>query len=516
MFVIALVLSLFTTAFAGVFQDRYADCERRGDTEGMEQAHSDALAQGVSNQPERPSTREPRDPPPGYRPGNDNSNPNSDAPSGMRGNVNLNEDYKQKIDSTNNPVEKAYYEQQRNIKLIETGQADKITSEFKEFRTIGTTVDGKSPTISQDAIDKMKPYLIQKCLDQDPPVDPKNESNLQAALDEVLNNFSLDGAGYKTPNGDIRMTEGGITYTKSKNGGWEEVENSAISKNAVKLSPEQLNKILANKQKYEEANEQGNHELADKIHRETEEIRKGLGYTQGSTGGYFGTTVKGYTGGGGGGGGEAYPGEGSGKLTIYSITANSGSHGSVTPAGTTNLLKGATQSYTIVPDEGYVINTVTIDGANNGSISSFTFFRVLSDHTISATFKSKAEFKITGGSMTGVDKDGKTKSGYGIGAILNATATNVVVKDAYVTFSNGATYQMELVGSKLMFVVNPASKTGARAYYIPVATKDGPFVLKYTIIMANVDDPKDTIDASFTQTITIAGSMYEDDFTGDR
>jgi hypothetical protein len=70
----------------------------------------------------------------------------------------------------------------------------------------------------------------------------------------------------------------------------------------------------------------------------------------------------------------------------YTITASSDSNGSVTPAGTTTVTQGGSQSYTITPDAGYAIAALTIDGTAVATSSTHTFANVRANHTISATF----------------------------------------------------------------------------------------------------------------------------------
>ena len=73
----------------------------------------------------------------------------------------------------------------------------------------------------------------------------------------------------------------------------------------------------------------------------------------------------------------------------FTIIATSGSNGSVTPPGTTTLPCGASQTYIITPNPGFVRSTVLIDGVNNpGAVTSgtYTFSNVTMNHTIHATF----------------------------------------------------------------------------------------------------------------------------------
>ena len=98
--VFSLILSLFTTAFAGYYQDQYTAAEARGDKAGMEAAHAGAVAAGTSNQPDRPVTVKAPDPPSGYSRERDNSNPadfSDKAPAVLAPAVDTNVDYQAKI-----------------------------------------------------------------------------------------------------------------------------------------------------------------------------------------------------------------------------------------------------------------------------------------------------------------------------------------------------------------------------------------------------------------------------------
>ena len=74
------------------------------------------------------------------------------------------------------------------------------------------------------------------------------------------------------------------------------------------------------------------------------------------------------------------------KLSDYTITASAGAGGSISPPGATTLPSGSNQTYTITPNTGYNISGVSVDGVNQGAISSYTFSNLSASHTISATF----------------------------------------------------------------------------------------------------------------------------------
>ena len=70
----------------------------------------------------------------------------------------------------------------------------------------------------------------------------------------------------------------------------------------------------------------------------------------------------------------------------YTITAEAGSNGSVTPSGVINVAQGASQSYTITPNSGFAVATLLVDGATVIKSTTHTFTNVRANHTISATF----------------------------------------------------------------------------------------------------------------------------------
>lgn len=72
------------------------------------------------------------------------------------------------------------------------------------------------------------------------------------------------------------------------------------------------------------------------------------------------------------------------EMNTYTITANAGNGGSIDATATFNC--GETPIYTITPDEGYYIESVLVDGVEQGAIDSYTFSALNADHTIDATF----------------------------------------------------------------------------------------------------------------------------------
>ena len=96
------------------------------------------------------------------------------------------------------------------------------------------------------------------------------------------------------------------------------------------------------------------------------------------------------------------------------ISASAGAGGSISPNGTVKVKYGEDKTFTITPNTGYEIKSVTVDGTNKGKVSSFTFNDVKEAHSISATFVKK-QFNITASAGTGgsISPNGTSTVSYG-------------------------------------------------------------------------------------------------------
>ncbi len=72
---------------------------------------------------------------------------------------------------------------------------------------------------------------------------------------------------------------------------------------------------------------------------------------------------------------------------VYTISASAGPNGNISPVGDIPVSHGDDQTFLMLPDTGYTVGTVIVDGETQpGSPTSFTFYNVDGDHTISVTF----------------------------------------------------------------------------------------------------------------------------------
>lgn len=70
----------------------------------------------------------------------------------------------------------------------------------------------------------------------------------------------------------------------------------------------------------------------------------------------------------------------------YTISVFAGHGGSATPSGTVTIDAGANLTITFIPDEGYHVATLTINGELVDPVNSYTFRRISSNMTVDVSF----------------------------------------------------------------------------------------------------------------------------------
>jgi uncharacterized repeat protein (TIGR02543 family) len=78
-------------------------------------------------------------------------------------------------------------------------------------------------------------------------------------------------------------------------------------------------------------------------------------------------------------------------VPTYTLTPTAGTGGTMTPNTAQAVLQGGSATFSIAANTGYRIADVTVDGASQGNISSYTFTNVTSNHTIKAAFEKEQE-----------------------------------------------------------------------------------------------------------------------------
>jgi hypothetical protein len=102
----------------------------------------------------------------------------------------------------------------------------------------------------------------------------------------------------------------------------------------------------------------------------------------------------------------------------YTINASAGPGGQISPSGNVAVLIGSDRTFEIVPDNGYAIANVVVDGQSKGAISSFNFAGVTANHAIIASFR-RTTGDITGYVFLDLNGNGTREAGEtsGLGGI---------------------------------------------------------------------------------------------------
>lgn len=82
------------------------------------------------------------------------------------------------------------------------------------------------------------------------------------------------------------------------------------------------------------------------------------------------------------------------------ITATAGDGGTIAPNGAVSVRDTGDQTFTITPASGYHIADVKVDGVSQGTVKTYTFTNVTTNHTIEATFAKENSGGGSGGGTT--------------------------------------------------------------------------------------------------------------------
>ena len=78
-------------------------------------------------------------------------------------------------------------------------------------------------------------------------------------------------------------------------------------------------------------------------------------------------------------------------IKTFTITVTQGANGTIAPATQTDVEYGSSKTFTITPDDYYVVADVIVDGSSRGALTSYTFNNVTGNHTITAVFEANCQ-----------------------------------------------------------------------------------------------------------------------------
>ena len=168
----------------------------------------------------------------------------------------------------------------------------------------------------------------------------------------------------------------------------------------------------------------------------------------------------------------------------HTIVASAGAGGSISPSGNVSVMHGDSQVFTITANSGYVIDSVSVDGASQGAIATYTFSNVVADHTINATFRA---VPVT------YTVEGTTSGGYAShGTVTPASTTVEAGGNVTFTCTCDAGYEVDewsvggvtkQTGGSTYTLTNVTTNTTVRA-----TLKQTP-VEVYHVVIADATDP---------------------------
>jgi hypothetical protein len=111
------------------------------------------------------------------------------------------------------------------------------------------------------------------------------------------------------------------------------------------------------------------------------------------------------------------------SITGWTITATAGANGGISPSGVTQVIDGATPSYTITPSTGYHVQDVLVNGGSVGAVTNYMFPAVHANQTIHATFAINAYTLTLGTVGSGSVAAVPNQATYDHGTNVQLTAT---------------------------------------------------------------------------------------------
>ena len=83
------------------------------------------------------------------------------------------------------------------------------------------------------------------------------------------------------------------------------------------------------------------------------------------------------------------------KFNSINIMASSGANGKISPSGVVEVIEGNIQHFDIIPNLGFVVDDVFVDGSSVGPVNHYVFKNVTQPHKISARFRYGNKYLIT-------------------------------------------------------------------------------------------------------------------------
>jgi hypothetical protein len=170
------------------------------------------------------------------------------------------------------------------------------------------------------------------------------------------------------------------------------------------------------------------------------------------------------------------------------ITASAGAGGTINPTGAVPVAPGGSQTFTILPLAGQVVDQVSVNGVAQGAVSSYTFTNVTANRTIAATFKAGVNAPPTISTVAARQIPANTNTG-----ALAFTVGDATTAAASLTVSASSSNQTLAPDGNIVFGGSGANRT---VTVTPVAAMTGSATITLT-----VGDGSATASSSFLLTV---------------
>ncbi|HOM76649.1 MAG TPA: S8 family serine peptidase, partial [Anaerohalosphaeraceae bacterium] len=120
-------------------------------------------------------------------------------------------------------------------------------------------------------------------------------------------------------------------------------------------------------------------------------------------------------------------------VNIYTLTVTAGDHGSVDPNGVLALAYGSSQLFTAAPDEGYTVDSWSIDGeiVQSGGLT-YALENITADHVVLVTFHPvNVTVSASAGDYGSVDPNGVLTLAYGSSQLFTAAPDEGYTVDSW-------------------------------------------------------------------------------------
>ncbi len=123
---------------------------------------------------------------------------------------------------------------------------------------------------------------------------------------------------------------------------------------------------------------------------------------------------------------------------LHAITASAGSNGTITPSGISNVVHNADLTFEVVPEDGYMVDTLTVDGDDTAVLTNdkYEFLTVTEDHSISVTFKESSSDDPSDNGIPGCSTNTSTDYSTGFNA-SNFSLENTNVSGGKIVLETG-------------------------------------------------------------------------------